>query len=162
MIAIAIGVGRRPLPAAGAAPTASADSGLARDRRHGARAARGRNAHPRPTVLELRVPIVPVLTSDPASTLIRLAVQRQPSGMFVYGDVYVARVTWVFVSLRDPFGDRHRVGVGERARRGRARRPRRPTMRFDVELAVPADSPARSPSRRPPTTAPAGSSARPN
>jgi hypothetical protein len=94
---------------------------------------------PRPTVAFLRVPIIPVQTSDPASTAIQLQVQHQPTEMFVHGDVYVPRVTWVFVSLRDPTGTvtgwssvSVPGGAGPAKRGG-------PTMRFDVELAVPAD-----------------------
>jgi hypothetical protein len=96
-------------------------------------------AKPLPTVANLRVPIPPVQTSDPGSTKIRLEVQRQDTGMFIHGDVYVPRVTWVFVLLRDPTGTVtgwSSVSVpgaaGPGVRGG-------PTMRFDVELAVPAD-----------------------
>jgi hypothetical protein len=96
-------------------------------------------AKPLPTVAYLRVPISPVQTSDPGSTTIRLAVQRQPNHMFVHGDVFVPKVTWVFVSLRDPSGTvtgwasvsvPGAAGPGVRAG---------PTMRFDVELVVPTD-----------------------
>jgi hypothetical protein len=96
-------------------------------------------AVPLPTLSYLRVPIVPVQTSDPASTKVRLQVQRQPSGMFVHGDVYVAKVTWVFVSLRDASGTV--TGWASVSVPGAAGPGVRggPTMRFDVELAVPAD-----------------------
>ncbi len=96
-------------------------------------------AAPLPTVGSLRVPIVPVQTSDPASKKVRLQVQRQPSGMFVHGDVYVAKVTWVFVSLRDASGTV--TGWASVSVPGAAGPGVRggPTMRFDVELAVPAD-----------------------
>jgi hypothetical protein len=93
---------------------------------------------PLPTVAYLRVPIVPVQTSDPASAGIRLEVQRQRTGMFVHGDVYVAKVTWVFVSIRDPSGTV--TGWASVSVPGAAGPGHRggPTMRFDVELAVPA------------------------
>lgn len=94
---------------------------------------------PLPTVASLRIPIVPMQTSDPASTKVRLQVQRQPDGMFVHGDVYVNKVTWVFVSLRDASGTV--TGWASVSVPGAAGPGVRggPTMRFDVELAVPAD-----------------------
>ena len=96
-------------------------------------------AAPLPTVGSLRVPIVPMQTSDPASTKVRLQVQRQANGMFVHGDVYVAKVTWVFVSLRDASGTV--TGWASVSVPGAAGPGVRggPTMRFAVELAVPAD-----------------------
>lgn len=96
-------------------------------------------AVPLPTQAELRVPIAPVQTSDPGSAKVRLAVQRQHDGMFVHGDIYAARVTWVFVSLRDPTGTI--TGWASVSVPGAAGPTVRggPTMRFDVELAVPQD-----------------------
>ncbi|HYK95705.1 MAG TPA: hypothetical protein VE011_07580 [Candidatus Dormibacteraeota bacterium] len=92
---------------------------------------------PVPTVAYLRVPIAPVRTSDPSSTAIRLQVQRQPNEMFVHGDVYVPKVTWVFVSLRDASGTV--TGWASVSVPGAAGPGLRggPTMRFDVELVVP-------------------------
>jgi hypothetical protein len=97
-------------------------------------------AKPLPTLAYLRVPIPPVETSDPGSTKLRLTAQRQMDGMFVHGDVYVAKVTWVFVSIRDSTGTVTgwaSVSVpgaaGPGAKGG-------PTMRFDVQLAIPADA----------------------
>jgi hypothetical protein len=92
---------------------------------------------PAPTLLDrLRDPIIPMQTSDPASTRIRLEVQRQPDELFVHGDVYVARVTWVFVSLRDATGTItgwSSVSVPGGAGTGRNGGP---NMRFDVQLAI--------------------------
>jgi hypothetical protein len=70
---------------------------------------------------------------------IELKARRHPETMYVHGDVYVEKVTWVFVSLQDRSG---RVagwasvsvpgaagpGVGEG-----------PTLRFDVEVAIPSE-----------------------
>jgi hypothetical protein len=96
-------------------------------------------AAPRRTLASLRVPIVPMQTGDPASTEVRLQAQRQADSMFVHGDVYVAKVTWVFVSLRDASGTV--TGWASVSVPGAAGPGVRggPTMRFDVELAVPAD-----------------------
>jgi hypothetical protein len=135
MIAVAI-ASRAPAPSsAGAAPTAPGAGGLAH--LGSPLPPSAGTPTPLPTVLELRIPIVPVQTSDPASKEIHLEVQRQPNGMFVHGDVYVARVTWVFVSLRDPSGTI--TGWASVSVPGAAGPGVRggPTMRFDVELAVP-------------------------
>jgi len=95
-------------------------------------------AKPLPTVAFLRVPIEPVLTSDPGSTAVRLQVQRQPN-LYVHGDVFVPKVTWVFVSLRDPSGTV--TGWASVSVPGAAGPGVRggPTMRFDVELVVPTE-----------------------
>jgi hypothetical protein len=79
---------------------------------------------------------VPVLTSPPGGP-ISLQVQRHPDTLFVHGDVDVAAVTWVFVSMIDDDG---RVagwtsvsvpgGVGPG-------QDHRPALRFDVELPTP-------------------------
>jgi len=83
-------------------------------------------------------PMAPVVTS--LGGPIEIRARRHPETMYVHGDVYVERVTWVFVSLQDRSG---RVagwasvsvpgaagpGVGEG-----------PTLRFDVELAVPSEA----------------------
>jgi hypothetical protein len=129
---VGIAVGSRlatPPPAAppvAALPTLAAPSPVATPR-------------PLPTTAYLRVPIPPVTTSDPGSTKIRLDVQRQASEMFVHGDVYVPRVTWVFVSLRDPSGTV--TGFSSVSVPGAAGPGVRggPTLRFDVELAVPTE-----------------------
>jgi hypothetical protein len=77
-----------------------------------------------------------VMTTDGP---IQLIIRRHPETMFVHGDVFVEQVTWVFVSLQNPAG---RVAgwasvsvpgaAGPGARDG-------PTLRFDLELAVPLD-----------------------
>jgi hypothetical protein len=81
----------------------------------------------------------PVRTSDPDSIQIRIEAQRHPGTIYVHGDVYVANVTWVFVSLRDAAG---RVAgwasVSVPGAAGPALKDG-PTLRFDVELAVPAE-----------------------
>ena len=94
---------------------------------------------PLPSSRGLRIPIVPVETSDPASTKIRLAAQRDPARIFVHGDVYVARVTWVFVTLRESTGTvTGWASVSVPGATGPGKRDG-PTMRFDVELGVPAE-----------------------
>lgn len=96
-------------------------------------------ATPAATGARLRASPAPVWTSDPAAGRIRLAVQRQPSTMYVHGDVYVVDVTWVFVSLQDTSG---RVASWASVSVPGAAGPAvgsGPTLRFDVDLAVPAD-----------------------
>ena len=69
---------------------------------------------------------------------VTLKVHRYPAGIFVHGDVFVPKTTWVFVSLEESSG---RVGgwssvsvpggAGPAVDEG-------PTLRFDVDLAIPA------------------------
>jgi hypothetical protein len=78
----------------------------------------------------------PILTTGPGP--IQLVARRHPETMFVHGDVFVPRVTWVFVSLQDDSG---RVAGWASVSVPGAAGPgvgSGPTLRFDVELAVPA------------------------
>ena len=77
----------------------------------------------------------PIFTSGPGE--VQLLGRRHPETLFVHGEVYVARVTWLFVSLRNDAG---RVtgwasvsvpgAAGPNAGTG-------PTLRFDLELPLP-------------------------
>jgi hypothetical protein len=70
---------------------------------------------------------------------IQLLVRRHPETMFVHGDVFVDRVTWVFVSLQNAAG---RVAGWASVSVPGAAGPGNdggPTLRFDLELAVPSD-----------------------
>jgi hypothetical protein len=60
--------------------------------------------------------------------------------MFVHGDIYVARVTWVFLSLQDETGQV--VGWASVSVPGTAGSASTevPALRFDVELAIPPAS----------------------
>lgn len=81
------------------------------------------------------LPAAPLLTSGPGP--IQLIAQRGAGGMFVHGDVFVPRVTWVYVSLSDDAGNIAgwaSVSVPGAAGPGRGAGP---TLRFDVELALP-------------------------
>ena len=65
--------------------------------------------------------------------------------MYIHGDVFVANVTWVYVSLQD---DRGRIAGWASVSVPGAAGPARgdgPTLRFDVDVAVPAgfDGPLR-------------------
>lgn len=78
----------------------------------------------------------PLLTSGPGD--LQLQAKRHPESIFVHGDVFVPRVTWVFVSLQDDSGlvaGWASVSVpgaaGPAASGG-------PTLRFDIEVAIPA------------------------
>jgi hypothetical protein len=87
-------------------------------------------ARPRPSPL----PGAPLLTSGPGP--IQLVAQPSATGMFVHGDVFVPRVTWVYVSLSDDAGNIAgwaSVSVPGAAGPGRGAGP---TLRFDVELAL--------------------------
>lgn len=78
----------------------------------------------------------PILTTGPGP--IELQVRRHPETMFVHGDVFADRVTWVFVSLMDDTG---RVAGWASVSVPGAAGPgvgTGPTLRFDVELALPA------------------------
>lgn len=73
-------------------------------------------------------------TSPPGP--IFLAATRQPSAVFVHGDVDAQQVTWVFVSLQTldgQVGGWASVSIPGAAGGGKGR----PALRFDVELAVP-------------------------
>ncbi len=80
----------------------------------------------------------PVVTNGPGP--IQLKARRQPNTMFVAGDVFAAHVTWIFVSLQD---ERGRVAGWASVSMPGAAGPAvgaGPTLRFAVELAVPADA----------------------
>lgn len=77
----------------------------------------------------------PILTSGPGP--IQIVARRHPETMFIHGDVFVPRVTWVFVSLQD---DEGRVAGWASVSVPGAAGPgigNGPTLRFDVEVAVP-------------------------
>ena len=131
MIAVAIGTRAPVAPGAGALPTFGSPAVPSATAGSGA-------PLPIPSFDRAQFSFAPLATSDPASAQILLTAQRQPSTMFVHGDVYVAKVTWVFVSLRDDAGQ---VGGWSSVSVPGAAGPGvdgGPTMRFDVELAVPA------------------------
>jgi hypothetical protein len=131
MIAVAIGTRAPDIPGGGALPTLGTPTGAS------ATAGTG-GALPVPSFDRAGISFAPLVSSDPVSTQIRLTAQRQPSTVFVHGDVFVAKVTWVFVSLRDESGQ---VGGWSSVSVPGAAGPGvdgGPTMRFDVELAVPA------------------------
>jgi hypothetical protein len=77
----------------------------------------------------------PILTSGPGP--IQIVARRHPETMFIHGDVFVPRVTWVFVSLQDDAG---RVAGWASVSVPGAAGPgvgSGPTLRFDVEVALP-------------------------
>jgi hypothetical protein len=68
---------------------------------------------------------------------IELQARRLSGSVYIHGDVYVPQVTWVFVSLQDDAG---RVAGWSSVSVPGAAGPARdkgPTLRFDVDLAVP-------------------------
>jgi hypothetical protein len=90
---------------------------------------------PAPTPRIDRTDQGPVVTTAPGA--FQLLARRQTGAMFVHGDVFVPRVTWVYVSLQDDTGD---VGGWASVSVPGAAGPGEgdgPTLRFDVELPVP-------------------------
>lgn len=81
--------------------------------------------------------MAPVVTNGSGPIVIHA--RRHPEGMYIHGDVFVERVTWVFVSLRDEGG---RVAGWASVSVPGAAGPGvddGPTLRFDVELAAPSE-----------------------
>ena len=80
--------------------------------------------------------MAPVVTNGSGPIVIQA--RRHPETMYVHGDVFVERVTWVFVSLED---ESSRVAGWASVSVPGAAGPGvddGPTLRFDVELAVPS------------------------
>jgi len=82
--------------------------------------------------------LAPIQTSGPGP--IQLEARRHPETVFVHGDVFGTRITWVFVSLQDAGGQV--VGWASVSVPGAAGVPPAsvPSLRFDVELGVPANA----------------------
>jgi hypothetical protein len=99
------------------------------------------SAPPQPTIAMVPGnPIVdgPVQTNGEGP--IQLQAQRHPGTVFVHGDVYAVNITWVFLSLRA--ADGRVAGWASVSVPGSATMVSgtgKPALRFDVELAVPAD-----------------------
>ena len=77
------------------------------------------------------------MTSEPGPLV--LAAQREVDSVFVHGDVFVERVTWVFVSVQDASG---RIAGWASVSVPGAAGPAvgdGPAMRFDLEVAAPYD-----------------------
>ena len=81
--------------------------------------------------------MAPILTSEPGQVMI--AARRHPETMFIHGNVFVPRVTWVYVSLQDRAG--RVAGWASVSVPGGAAAPAADgaTLRFDVELAISQD-----------------------
>jgi hypothetical protein len=80
--------------------------------------------------------MIAIASSQPGP--IHLEATRQPSSVFVHGDVFAKRITWVFVALQSPDGQVG--GWASVSVPGSASAPTRsgtPALRFDVELNVP-------------------------
>jgi hypothetical protein len=128
---IAVSVGSRGVPAATAAPAALGKSPAPSIAPTPAASATAIRPIPSlPDVLD-----APVMTSGPGD--IQLLARRARASIFVHGDVFIPKVTWVFVSLQDDSGNVAgwaSVSVPGSAGPGVGAGP---TLRFDVELAVP-------------------------
>lgn len=132
---VGVGVGGQVTPAPTPPPIAALASG-------GVPAPTAAPPSARPTAEPPRGPRatppapVPVRTSGPGP--IQLLAQRGAAGIFVHGDVFVPRVTWVYVSLVDDTGNVAgwaSVSVPGATGPGQGSGP---TLRFDVEVAIPA------------------------
>ena len=81
----------------------------------------------------------PIYTSAPGP--MHVEAKRHPDTIFVHGDVNAQRITWVFVSVLDDIG--RVVGWSSVSVPGAAgpnpNASGGPALRFDVELAIPAD-----------------------
>lgn len=78
----------------------------------------------------------PVISSQPGRP-VSLEIQRHTESLFVHGDVNVAAVTWVFVSVTGEDG--HVAGWSSVSVPGGVGpgQDHRPALRFDVEIPVP-------------------------
>ena len=77
----------------------------------------------------------PMLTSGPGD--LELLAKRRAETIFVHGDVYAPGVTWVYMSLRDDAGQiAGWASVSVPGAAGPAASGA-PSLRFDVELAIP-------------------------
>jgi hypothetical protein len=90
------------------------------------------------------VSLVPSPDSAPVVTNgegpIVLQARRHPETVYVHGDVFVEQVTWVFVSLQDQAG---RIAGWASVSIPASTAPAAsgvPTLRFDVELALPPEA----------------------
>ncbi len=85
----------------------------------------------------MRVPIVPPRTFTSGPGPIQLQATRSAHSVFVHGDVFVPRTTWVYLSLRDQAGNvAGWASVSVPGSAGPAQGTG-PNVRFDVELALP-------------------------
>ena len=77
----------------------------------------------------------PMLSSGPGD--LELLAKRRAETIFVHGDVYAPGITWVYMSLRDDAGQI--AGWASVSMPGAAGPAASgvPTLRFDVELAIP-------------------------
>ena len=133
---VGVGVGGRGTPAATFAAPAAVASASARPSEAapsetapnpGPPTARAAPATPMPAV---------IATSGPGP--IELSASRRAEGVFVHGDVFVPKVTWVYVSLRDALGRTASWASVSVPGAAGAAPGTGPSLRFDVDLAVPA------------------------
>lgn len=70
---------------------------------------------------------------------IELRIRRPAASIFVHGDVFASKVTWVYISLQDATGDVKgfaSVSVPGSAVPGDVEGP---SLRFDIDVAIPPD-----------------------
>lgn len=132
---VALGVGGQVNPATTPPPNAAlASSGVpvptvaAASAAPSAQSARGPRATPPAPA--------PVMTSGPGP--IQIVAQRSTAGMFIHGDVFASRVTWVYVSVSDDTGIVAGWASVSVPGAAGASQGAGPALRFDIEIAVPA------------------------
>jgi hypothetical protein len=130
---VAIGIsGRSPAAAPGAPGSPIARASAAMTAAPASHGPEGPPVGPGPSPDQAPIVATP---SGPVELLVR----RHPETMFVHGDVFVEQARWVFVSLQNSAG---RVAGWASVSVPGAAGPATgdgPTLRFDLELAVPSD-----------------------
>ncbi len=130
---VAIGIGGRTAePTPGIGPAAGTSIGVGSTLAH----ASPEREQPPPFASARPSPDrAPVVTSDDGPIV--LTARRHPETVYVHGDVFLEGATWVFLSLQDPSG---RVAGWASVSIPGAAGPGvdgGPTVRFDLELAMP-------------------------
>jgi hypothetical protein len=131
MAAVAF-AGREPAPGSPGSAAVVREDGSAASTRPGETLLKG----PPPPVVRPTPDRAPIVASD-VDAPITLRIRRHPETMFVHGDVFVPGVSWVFVNL---VNDEGRVAGWTSVSVPGGTAPvegRRPSLRFDVELALP-------------------------
>lgn len=102
----------------------------------------GRSPMPQvPAATGVSTPSVrPVVTSEPGPLVLKA--RRNAATVYVHGDVFAPRVTWIYVALQDPAGrvaGWTSVSMPDPGGRSPAASDSAPLL-FDVEVTVPADT----------------------
>lgn len=130
---VAVGIGGRTPPGATLAPLVAAVSPVASPG-----AVSAKPFEPVATLTATPAPTRPMVTGGLGGPL-ELQIRRPAASIFVHGDVFALKVTWVFISLQDAAGEVKgwaSVSIPGAAVPGAIDGP---SLRFDVDVAVPPD-----------------------